>query len=355
MGRRSRERRARRAWIVPWIMPVLRAFQRWVRWVSPRTLDRLATNVGALFGVLGVTRSIVRRNLEHACGRKPNGVELRAFERAYYKHMALLVLEFLRMPDVTIDQFEPEGVEVARELYGRGEGVIFVAGHAGVWELAGHAAGLAGIPIMSVAKMSGHELIDAWTTGQREAGGQSIRDVRGSLWAMKKTLDRKEAVGINVDQEARQNRVFAPFFGVPAATSSAPALLHLRTGAPVVVVTAHRVGLMRYSLRVFDVIRHPKSGDKEADLLAITTRINAGMEDALRLEPDQWLWSHRRWRRRPEDEAVPFGRDPSNPPLCLSGAPYAGGHERRAEQARGEERASPSEGRPRAALNARSA
>jgi KDO2-lipid IV(A) lauroyltransferase len=306
---------------VPLVIPVLRGIAAWIRDMSPASAYRLAVNLGLVFQALGLTRSIVRRNLEIACARRLGGPELRRFERDYYRHLGLLIVEFFRQPRVTPEVmarvFEPKGLAHARAVYDEGKGVIFVTGHAGVWELAGHAAGLAGINIISVAKLSGHPLIDGFVSGIRESGGQTIRDVRGSLWGMKKALDRKHAVGINVDQEARQGRVFAPFFGVPAATSNAPALLHLKTRAPILVVTAHREGRFRYALRVLDEIRHEPSGDREADLLAITTRINAGTEAAMRAHPDQWLWSHRRWRRRPEGEET-LARHPGSPPLELN-------------------------------------
>ncbi|MGE0706605.1 MAG: lysophospholipid acyltransferase family protein [Planctomycetota bacterium] len=322
MGRRSRERRAQRAWLVPLALPLLQVVARWVRDLPPRRAWQLASLLGLLFRWLRVTRATVRRNLELACGGLPAGPALERFEADYYRHMALLVVEFLRQPALTRERL-PEalsdwsGLERALSIYRRGEGAIFVAGHAGVWELAGHIAGLAGVEILSVAKFSGHPDIDAFTSGIRESGGQQVKDVRGSLWGMKKQLDRKQAVGINVDQEARQGRVFAPFFGIPAATSNAPALLHLRTGAPIVVVTALRRGPFRYSLEVLDEIRHPPGPDRDADLVAITTRINRAMEAALRECPEQWLWSHRRWRRRPEDEQVPFARVDETPPLAI--------------------------------------
>src|SRR5690606_31509410 len=129
---------------------------------------------------------------------------------------------------------------------------------------------------------------------------------------------RRQAVGINVDQEARKDMVFAPFFGVPAATSTAPALLHLRTRAPIAVVTVFREAPFRYATVLLDVIRHEPTADRDADVLAVTTRINAAMERALRLHPEQWLWSHRRWRRRPKGEATRFARVNDTPPLKLS-------------------------------------
>ena len=329
MGQRSRERRARRAWIVPLLLPLLRALGARITRMRAREAYRFATRLAPLLALLlRLIDDPLRRNLELACGKLPPRAQLAAFERDYYLHLALLVVEFLRLPAITRADLgrsvELAGIDEIRALYDQGEGVICVAGHAGVWELAGHIGGLAGLKVTSVAKFAGHPLIDAWVLSHRQAGGQRVIDVRGSLWAMKKALDRGEAIGINVDQEARQNRVFAPFFGIPAATSTAPAALHLMTKAPIVVVTAHRTAPFRYRLAVLGVIRHAKTKDRQGDLLEITTRINAAMEVALRRYPVQWLWSHRRWRRRPEGEATPFGRVGSGAPLRLSGAERSG-------------------------------
>ena len=80
------------------------------------------------------------------------------------------------------------------------------------------------------------------------------------------------------------------------------------TGAPIVVGTVHRTGPFRYRLVFYDVIEHESMGDRAADTLIITSRINAATEKAICNHPEQWLWSHRRWRRRPPGEATPFER-----------------------------------------------
>jgi len=322
MGRRSRERRARRGWLVPWMMPLLRVLATRVRKAKPRAAYRLALVLGDLLRWSGVTRQVVRRNLALTLGRAPSRAERRRFETRYYRHLALLGVEFLRQPELGLDDlrdmFEPEGLERARDVHAEGRGVIFVTGHSGSWELAGHAAGLLGLQLLSVAKLSGHEAIDGFVSGIREAGGQRIRDVKGSMWAMKKALDRGESVGINVDQEVRQGAVYTPFFGMLASSSSAPALLHLKTGAPILVVAAHRTGPFRYRLEVLDEVRHPKGPDQAADVQIITARLNSALEQGLRLRPEQWLWSHRRWRRRPPGEAPDeFRRIADVPPLEL--------------------------------------
>jgi Kdo2-lipid IVA lauroyltransferase/acyltransferase len=320
MGKRSRKRRARRAWIVPLVMPLVWILVRRVQKARPRAAYRLAMTLGTLFRWIGFTGATIRRNLELACDRPLGRAELRAFKASYYKHLALLVVELVRQPTITdLEDFDEAELARVKDLYDEGNGVIFVSGHAGLWELAAHTAGLLGCKLLSVAKLSGHPQIDELALSLREAGGAKIRDVVGSLWSLKKTLDRKESIGINVDQEVRKGQVFAPFFGIPAATSSAPALLHRRTGAPIAVVAMHRTEPYRYSLSVLDVIRDVKTDDKDADLMAITVRINLALEEAVRMHPEQWLWSHRRWRRRPDGVAkdAPVLRDPKVPGLKI--------------------------------------
>lgn len=323
MGARSRARRARRAWLVTLAVPLLHAVTAWVERLRPARAWRLGLLLGALLRRLGFTRDIVRRNLATACGGPPPPPAVARFEAAYFTHLGLLVVEFLRQRLVTratLDRFvEGDGLRRVLAVVAEGRGAICVAGHAGLWELAGHGGACAGVPLLSVAKLSDHPGLDAWVTGQRQAGGNRILDVRGSMWAMKKALDRGEAVGINIDQEVREGAVYVPFFGVPAATSSTPALLHRRTGAPILVIVVHRLGRFRYHAEVYDEIRHPRTDDADGDVRAITARINRAMEAAIRRHPEQWLWSHRRWRRRPPGEVAPFARVDATPPLRLVG------------------------------------
>lgn len=327
MGERSRRRRARRALLVPIVMPIIRAVSDRVRKARPRAAYRLALLLGTLFRWSRFTRSTIRRNLRLSLGRDPRPEELRSFERAYYNHFALLLVEFLRQPALTeenlMTQFEAEGLERVKELYDSGQGIIFATGHVGSWELALHAAALFGVPVEALVKVSGFEALDAWVHAIRCAGGAKTRDSKGSLWGLKKALDHGHAIGILADQEVRQGMIFTPFFGIPAATSSGPALLHRLTGSPIIVVTAQRIAPFRYRFTVDAEIRHAKTADKDADLRAITAQVSKALETALRRHPEQWLWSHRRWRRRPEGEPEPFAHVDETPGLDLGVPPAA--------------------------------
>ena len=103
------------------------------------------------------------------------------------------------------------------------------------------------------------------------------------------------------DQDhGRLNAVFAPFFGIPAATVSALPRLAKLTGAQVVpVITRQLPGGQGYAVRFYPPWDDFPSDDLDADV----ARMNAFIEDRVREMPAQYLWLHRRFKTRPEGEA----------------------------------------------------
>jgi KDO2-lipid IV(A) lauroyltransferase len=102
------------------------------------------------------------------------------------------------------------------------------------------------------------------------------------------------------DQDhGRLNAVFAPFFGVPAATVAALPRLAKLTGAQIVpVITRQLPGGQGYRVRFYPPWANFPSGDLDADV----ARMNAFIEDRIREMPAQYLWLHRRFKTRPTGE-----------------------------------------------------
>lgn len=102
------------------------------------------------------------------------------------------------------------------------------------------------------------------------------------------------------DQDyGRRESIFVPFFGIPAATIPALARLARVAGAKVVpAVTRQLPGGRGYVLRFHPAWENFPSGDLEAD----TRRMNAFIEERVREMPEQYLWTHRRFKTRPQGE-----------------------------------------------------
>jgi len=103
-------------------------------------------------------------------------------------------------------------------------------------------------------------------------------------------------VGMMVDQHiSDHSAVLVEFFGRPAATTSAIAVLALRTGVPVIPVFALPLAGNRYRMIYERPIEMPDPDSPDA-VRVCTQRCTDVLEGYIRQYPELWLWMHRRWR-----------------------------------------------------------
>ena len=127
------------------------------------------------------------------------------------------------------------------------------------------------------------------------------RDVRGTMKALK--AGRRLWYGPDQDYGLQQG-LYAPFFGIQAATVYATARFAEKTGGAVVPFSHIRLpGSQGYKITVYPALEDFPSGDDLVD----ATRINKIVEEFILLQPEQYLWVHRRFKNRPESEADVYG------------------------------------------------
>lgn len=115
-----------------------------------------------------------------------------------------------------------------------------------------------------------------------------------------KNLRQGHIVWYAPDQDYRSaQNVFAPFFGVQAATVVATARIARLSHCVVIPFFCFREPKGRYRLEIQPALENFPTGDDLVD----ATRINKIIEDAIRQAPEQYLWVHRRFKTRPEGEA----------------------------------------------------
>ena len=96
--------------------------------------------------------------------------------------------------------------------------------------------------------------------------------------------------------------VFAPFFGVDAASVNILPKLRQRTGAHWIPVYMWREADGRYVVRVAPEIK-PVAGESDTDVMR---RVNTDYEREIRQHPEQYYWLHRRYKNRPDGSRYPY-------------------------------------------------
>jgi KDO2-lipid IV(A) lauroyltransferase len=249
-------------------------------------------------------RVITAENLAAAFPGQHAPAELDLLVRAVFENLGRTAVDVARSGRLFRaageTAFRVDGVERLVSARARGKGVLLLTGHFGPWELLPIAAALRYEPIHVVARPLDNSRLDDLLTALRERGRNQVIRKREAVQAILQVLRRGETVGILIDQHISEREgVVVPFFGRPASTASAPALIALRSGAAVLPVGIMREpgrGLYRIVVGAEVVVR--RSGDLKADLVENTARFNRAIEAIIRERPEQWFWVHRRWKTR---------------------------------------------------------
>ena len=272
----------------------------------------LALGVGRRLGDLTALalprrRRVTLANVAQAFPELPDADRRRLARRAW-QHLGMTVVELARLLgrplEATLGELTLDGLEhLHRVMREHGRALILTA-HLGNWEYLSAASRLAGYPLSVVIRPLDSPALDTLADAMRRKTGVELIDKRGALRPVLEALRRGGLVGILLDQNAaRREGVFVPFFGRAASTSRSLALLALRTGAPVLPIFIRREGPGRHRVVVEPPLARPTVNDPEQAVVELTTRCTQAIEAAIRSAPEQWLWSHDRWRTRPPASA----------------------------------------------------
>ena len=267
--------------------------------VPPRVaypiLDRLADLIR-----LGApdARRAVGANLEQVLGRR--GRRHAWAVRGVFRHVLRNYYDTFRLPAMRdaeiLDTVVLHGRNHLQSALADGRGAILVTGHVSSVALAAQALALAergGTVVVEPVEPS--ELLDLMLRA-RGSHGLTYRTLGAGLFGeLTSTLRQNDLVFLVADRDVGGSGVVMPFFGRPTRLPTGPALLALRTGAPIVPTYVSR----RRDGRLDGVVGRPlevrRTGDRRADVLAISRLVAARLEYHIGSYPEQWTVLQRVW------------------------------------------------------------
>jgi KDO2-lipid IV(A) lauroyltransferase len=261
---------------------------------------------GATWYRLGARRrALVTQNLRRVCeatGRPARGPALSALVRRAFVAHARYYLELLRATHYPLD-----GIErfVTAQEWERWEpvlrgGVVVASMHFGSFEAYGAFLAANGLRGLAPAEEIQPPELYAFLRDRRASGrGVQIIPLRQARRALVDAIRRHEVVALIADRDLSGDGLPVTLFGHPTTLPTGPAWLALATDAPLMVAACYRVGPDRFDARGW-LIDVPRSGDRRADLAALTEAIARRFEEAIAAAPEQWwgafqpIWSDQR-------------------------------------------------------------
>jgi len=270
---------------------------------------RWLLGVGGLIGLLGYLlesrrRRITTENLRLALGDAVSPAERKRIAKACWRNLGRNIIELLSFgnhgPEAIGTIVHYEGLEHIQDAYARNRGVLLFSAHFGHWELTALMQGYLGLPLTLVTRPLDNAGLERVMADQRNRSGNTIIHKRNAIREIIGALRAKGGVAIVIDQDAREQGIFVPFFHQLASTTPTLAMLAIRTGATIVPTFSVPQPDGSYKTIYLPALELEYSGDREKDAIMVTSKATAIIEDWIRRHPEHWFgWLHRRWKSTP--------------------------------------------------------
>jgi KDO2-lipid IV(A) lauroyltransferase len=226
-----------------------------------------------------------------------------AIARKVYLNFCMLWVESLQSWRLNEDFYDKHFAiynwDLVEQLYHRKKGIIFITGHMGNFEWLGYYIASKLPDFHVIMKRIKNPRVNEFSYNTRQNQGIHLIYTREAIRKGAEVLKEGKMLGIIADQDARDSGIFVDFMGKPASTARGSAIFHLKTGAPMVFAAINRKSWGKFEINFERIPDSVSRQVTEANIFAITQMHTKKLEEWIRKYPDQYFWTHKRWKTKP--------------------------------------------------------
>jgi len=257
-----------------------------------------------IYYVIGYRRKVVQENLRNSFPEKTED-ERHIIEKKYFKYLADLTVETVKM--ITVSKKEiyrrvtSPNAELLKKYFAQGRSIMMALGHYGNWEMADLRMSLeVDKPTLVVYKPLTNAVFDEYFIKMRSRFGATLVAMKNIMRTMVKHRDEIIVSAFVADQTPVKHEAtyFTMFLNQPTAFFLGVEKLAKLSNSVVIFCDVERPKRGHYSFNLIPLTENPK----ETAEYEITRAYIQCLETMIKREPQYWLWSHRRWKFKPEDK-----------------------------------------------------
>lgn len=264
-----------------------------------------------LYYVFGYRRKVVRENLINSFPEKPIS-EIKTIEKRYYKFLASLVFEIIKMRSISKTQLNKrvkfKNTDLVEVYLKNKESVLFCSSHYGNYEWVCMAIGLnfsgEHYPIY---KPLSSETFDNWFLNLRSRFGNKMVAMRQTLRAIQTSKGTANMFTFGSDQapSKEDSTYWTTFLNQEASIQLGIEKIAKKTNRPVFYLKINYLKRGYYEVDCVPICLHP-AATAEFQITEMHTQF---LQEMIKEEPSYWLWSHRRWKHKKAKKAFKIGQE----------------------------------------------
>ena len=250
-----------------------------------------------IFKIIGPTfrsKRLIESNIKNFSKNLSNE-EIKKISNSMWKNYGMTFIEYVFLDYLRKNNshVKVENVENLQNLMKKNKSIIFVSGHFANYELMSMEMTKRKIKLATIYRPLNNFFLNPFMEYLRKKYvcehqiQKGINGVREAIEYIKKDF----SIALMIDQRVSEGESIN-FFNKSALTTTLPAQLSIKYNLPIVPVFIKRVKEKKFEIKFLKEVLPENFSDK----IEMTEKLNYILEDMIIKNPDQWIWTHNRWK-----------------------------------------------------------
>jgi KDO2-lipid IV(A) lauroyltransferase len=256
----------------------------------------LSGKIISFIGPIFRSKNLIKSNILKALPNLSHS-EVEKITKKMWNNYGRILAEYIFIKDFRTSKLEKniqiKGQEILEEIKKNNEPVIFVSGHFNNFELMAMQIEKSGINLAAIYRPLNNKFLNLIMERIRKkyiCKNQIKKGISGTKQLLS-FFKKKTSIALMIDQRVSQG-INSNFFENKALTTTIPAQFVKKFKCKIVPIYIQRVKDINFKLTIHDPIIY---SDNES-IESITLDLNHKLEKLILKNPDQWIWSHNRWK-----------------------------------------------------------
>ena len=264
--------------------------------IGYKNASNLGAKIGSIFGPLVRSKSLIKKNIQNSL---PNfeDKEIEMLTKKMWENYGRIFSEYMYIKKFRIKKLEKylniNGTTILDKIKKEKKPVVFISGHFNNFELMAMQLELYGIELATVYRPLNNFFLNQTMEDLRKnyICKNQIKKGLGGVREIIKAFSQNTSIAMMIDQRVSEGEK-SLLFNKTTYTTTIPAQLIKKYKCPIVPIYIQRKNDIYFEMNIEDPIYFNEKDDIEN----ITLKLNAWLEKKILINPEQWIWTHNKWK-----------------------------------------------------------
>ena len=264
--------------------------------IGPKQSSDVSGKIFEIIGPFFRSKKVIHDNIKRALPEIDEN-NLKNIENSMWNNYGRIFAEYIFLKDFRYgklaSEVQIEGKEILNDIKENNKQVIFISGHLSNFELMAMFIEKSGINLSAIYRPLNNIFLNGIMENIRKKY-ICKNQIKKGLAGLKKLIKLKKknySTALMIDQRVSEG-ILSPLFNEKALTTTIPAQLVKKFNIPIVPVYIERIDGLKFKI----TINQPLSFPQDTSQQQITDNLNQILEKFILSKPENWIWSHNRWK-----------------------------------------------------------